>query len=114
MTRNLKALVSVFLVVCLLVGFTPGSFITAVGESIAAHAESQEGAKEKKPVSDEMESGGWRYRLCADGYAELLGYTDTSVTSLAFPTALEGVWVVRVAEGAFEDNSAVTSITVSA
>ena len=61
-----------------------------------------------------MERGGWRYRICADGYIELLGYTDTTVTSLKLPTVLEGAWVVRMAENAFADNAALTEVTIPA
>ena len=120
--RRLKGYISLLMMVCMMAGVLPETFAGMIGEAVTAHAEMRtvsadnitSASGDKTPVTDELESGGWRYRICADGYAELFGYTDASVTSLTFPSALDGVWVVRVADGGFAENIAVNSITVPA
>ena len=56
MMRNLKAVFSLFLIVCLMVGFVPEAFIASVGESMHAQAETRNTAGDSRPVSDELES----------------------------------------------------------
>ena len=98
MTRYLKSFISLLLiVVCLAAGFTD-AFTKAVAEAIQEQAEQNKLAANARPVTETLESNGWQYRVCADGYAELLGYTDTSADTLTLPTALGGTWVVRIAK----------------
>lgn len=90
MTRYLKSFISLLLiVVCLAAGFTD-AFTKAVAEAIQEQAEQNKLAANARPVTETLESNGWQYRVCADGYAELLGYTDTSADTLTLPTALGG------------------------
>lgn len=114
MTRYLKSFISLLLiVVCLAAGFTD-AFTKAVAEAIQEQAEQNKLAANARPVTETLESNGWQYRVCADGYAELLGYTDTSADTLTLPTALGGTWVVRIAKNGFAENASLTDVFIPA
>ena len=115
MARTLKVVLSLILAVaCLATGLVPDVFGAALVQSMQAHAEADKAADDAQPVTGELTSGGWRYRVCADGYIELLGYTDASATTLTLPAALEGAWVVRIAENGFAENAALSDVTIPA
>ena len=115
MSRTLKVVLSLILAVaCLATGLVPDVFGAALVQSMQAHAEADKAADDAQPVTGELTSGGWRYRVCADGYIELLGYTDASATTLTLPAALEGAWVVRIAENGFAENAALSDVTIPA
>lgn len=114
MTRYLKSFISLLLiVVCLAAGFTD-AFTKAVAEAIQEQAEQNKLAANARSVTETLESNGWQYRVCADGYAELLGYTDTSADTLTLPTALGGTWVVRIAKNGFAENASLTDVFIPA
>ena len=115
MSRTLKVVLSLILAVaCLATGLVPDVFGAALVQSMQAHAEADKAADDAQPVTGELTSGGWRYRVCADGYIELLGYTDAFATTLTLPAALEGAWVVRIAENGFAENAALSDVTIPA
>ena len=114
MSRTLKVVLSLILAVaCLATGLVPDVFGAALVQSMQAHAEADKAADDAQPVTGELTSGGWRYRVCADGYIELLGYTDASATTLTLPAALEGAWVVRIAENGFAEKEDFRRVLIS-
>ena len=109
-----RAILSVVLLLSLLMGLIPAPMMAIV--QAKAEIEKQEDMEfaDALVASETISSGKWRYRLCQDGNAELLGYTDTSVKSLELPKRLDGLWVVRLSENAFEDNTSLQDVVIPA
>lgn len=101
--------VALLLVFALLAGMVPAEPWL---DMISAKAESKAEDHPAEPATDTLEKGGWVYRVFTDGFVELLGYTDTSVRTLALPRAIDGAWVVRVGENAFANNTALSEVSI--
>lgn len=110
MKEHLKAFVSIILIFVM----TISGFSDPLAMLASAQAEDLNAAHAAIPVSEVKESGGWLYRVCADGNAQLLGYTDTAAQSLTLPKAVDGYWIVRLSENAFADNTGLERVTIPA
>lgn len=100
--RTIKTIVSLALVLCILGGLMP---LTPDGGRALAYAEEAAG---------QITSGQWVYRLRKNGTAELIGHTNAGIKSLYLPAQVDGVWVTGLAEHAFAENKALTSVTIPA
>lgn len=74
----IQSITAIVLTVCLCAGLVPPGITLPVFTRSGALAESEDA---------------WLYRIGADGYAEVLGYRDASVSTLSIPAALGGAWV---------------------
>lgn len=98
-SRPIQSVISIVLTVCLCAGLIPPGVTLPVFTRSGALAES---------------AGEWLYRIGEDGYAEVLGYRDASVSALSIPSSLGGAWVTGIADDAFADNTALETISVPA
>lgn len=106
--KHLRRFTAILLVFCLML--TDGLALIP-----AAWAEEIRQSASTAPVSGEITSSdGWIYRLTAEDDAVLMGYTDTSVTSLTLPKAVDGHWVVAVGENAFANHASLTALRAPA
>ena len=111
--QRIPKCVALILIVSLLVGTIPVPCIDAAAAYFSARAEEHAAGEGVQTGSDDTVSGdGWIYRICADGYAEVLGHTDASAANLSIPYSLGGAWVVRIGADAFADNAALSAIFI--
>lgn len=103
-----KKVVCIALAFCFCAGLLPGDFTF----NHLAYAEDV--LTVPQPESDSADEGGWLYRICDDGFAEVTGYSDNTVSALTIPSSLGGAWVVRIAPNAFADNVALETISIPA
>jgi len=113
LSKSVVRYIAIVLLVSLMVGMVPEGCIGLTASWLNARAEAQAAEDAAQPVSDRMTSdSGWIYRICADGYAMVLGHVDPSVQKLSIPASLDGVWVVRIGENAFADNAALSDVFI--